>query len=127
MRSRTGRRRPSTRTKKGERAYIYTDGEDVVGTAVVSVKPGKKLDHQGIKVELVGQVDMLHDRSNSYDFFSITKDLEPPGSMFESKQYKWKFGAVDKQNETYSGINVRQHVRIEAVQVEVRGRGQAKR
>ena len=24
-----------------------------------------------------------------------------------SKQYKWKFGAVDKQNETYSGINVR--------------------
>merc|ERR1712232_1417283 len=44
---------------------------------------------------------------NSYDFFSITKDLEPPGLMYESKQYKWKFGAVDKQNETYSGINVK--------------------
>merc|ERR1712100_850195 len=26
---------------------------------------------------------------------------------FESKQYKWKFGAVDKQNDTYHGINVR--------------------
>jgi len=98
---------PLGRDRKGERAYVYTDGEDVTGTAVVSVRPGKKLDHQGVKVELIGQVDMLNDKSSSYDFFSITKDLEPPGSMYESKQYKWKFGAVDKQNETYSGINVR--------------------
>ncbi|CAE8614973.1 unnamed protein product, partial [Polarella glacialis] len=98
---------PLGRDRKGERAYIYTDGEDVAGSAVVSIRPGKKLDHQGVKVELVGQVEMLSDKSGSYDFFSITKDLEPPGSMYESKQYKWKFGAVDKQNETYSGINVR--------------------
>ncbi|OLP97350.1 Vacuolar protein sorting-associated protein 26 [Symbiodinium microadriaticum] len=98
---------PLGRDKKGERAYIFTDGEDVMGTAVVSIRPGKKMDHQGIKVELIGQVDMLHDKSQSYDFFSITKDLEPPGALYESKQYKWKFGAVDKQNETYSGINVR--------------------
>mmetsp|Transcript_30387 Transcript_30387/g.66571 ORF Transcript_30387/g.66571 Transcript_30387/m.66571 type:complete len:304 (-) Transcript_30387:242-1153(-) len=98
---------PLGKDKKGERAYIFTDGEDVSGTAVVSVRPGKKLDHQGVKVELVGQVDMMYDKSNSYDFFSITKDLEPPGSMLESRQYKWKFGAVDKQNETYHGINVR--------------------
>jgi vacuolar protein sorting-associated protein 26 len=98
---------PLGRDKKGEKGYIYTDGEDVVGSAVVSVRPGKKLEHQGIKVELVGQVDMLYDKSNSYDFFCITKDLEPPGAMFESKQYKWKFGAVDKQNDTYHGTNVR--------------------
>merc|ERR1719498_177624 len=84
------------RDKKGERGYIYTDGEDISGSAVVSVRPGKKLEHQGIKVEMIGQVDMLFDKSSSYDFFAITKDLEPPGSMFESKQYK-----------TYHGINVR--------------------
>merc|ERR1712066_930069 len=98
---------PLGKDKKGERAYIYTDGEDVSGSAVVSIRPGKKLDHQGVKVELIGQVDMLYDKSKSYDFFSITKDLEPPGAMFESKQYKWKFGAVDKQNETHYGTNVR--------------------
>lgn len=98
---------PLGRDRKGERGYIFTDGEDVQGTAVVSVRPGKKLEHQGVKVELIGQVDMLFDKSNSYDFFCITKDLEPPGSMFESKQYKWKFGAADMTNETYHGINVR--------------------
>mmetsp|Transcript_30693 Transcript_30693/g.67776 ORF Transcript_30693/g.67776 Transcript_30693/m.67776 type:complete len:302 (+) Transcript_30693:79-984(+) len=98
---------PLGRDKKGERAYIFTDGEDVQGSAMVSVRPGKKLEHQGIKVELIGQVDMLSDKSNSYDFFSITKDLEPPGTMYETKQFKWKFGSVDKQNETYYGTNVR--------------------
>jgi len=98
---------PLGRDRKGERAYIFTDGEDVSGTAIVSVRPGNKLEHQGIKVELIGQVDMLRDKAGSYDFFSITKDLDPPGTTFESKQYKWKFGLVDKQNETYSGINVR--------------------
>merc|ERR1712232_1531388 len=95
------------RDKKGERAYIYTDGEDVSGSAVVSIRPGKKLDHQGVRVELIGQVDMLHDKSSSYDFFCMSRDLEPPGTILESKQYKWKFSAVDKQNETYYGINVR--------------------
>jgi vacuolar protein sorting-associated protein 26 len=104
--------------KKGERGYIYTDGDDVCGEAVISVRPGKKLEHQGIKVELIGQVDMLHDRSQSYDFFSTSKDLEPPGAMFESKNYKFKFGAVDMQNETYYGINVRLRyfVRLSVVQ-----------
>ncbi|CAD7967019.1 unnamed protein product [Amoebophrya sp. A25] len=98
---------PLGRDKKGERAYIYTDGEDVCGTAVVSVRPGKKVDHQGIRVELVGQVDMIYDKTNSYDFFAIVKDLEPPGGLFESKQWKFRFGSVDKQCETYQGLNVR--------------------
>jgi len=98
---------PLTKDRKGERGYIYTDGEDVMGSAIVNVRPGKKLEHQGIKVELIGQVDMLNDKSASYDFFSITKDLEPPGALFESKQYKWRFGSVDKQNETYYGANAR--------------------
>lgn len=98
---------PLSKDRKGERAFIYTDGEDVSGTAVVSVRPGNKLEHQGIKVELVGQIDMLRDKRGTYDFFTISKDLEPPGTTFESKQYKWKFGSVDKQTETYCGINVR--------------------
>ena len=58
-----------TRDKRGDKGYIYTDGEDVHGTAIVSVRPGKKLEHQGIKVELVGQVDMIYDRSKFSDFF----------------------------------------------------------
>lgn len=98
---------PLTKDRSGERAYIFCDGEDVCGVALLSVRPGNKLEHQGIKVELVGRVEMVQDKSLSYDFFCIAKDLEPPGTTFESKQYSWKFKAVDLQSDTYCGANVR--------------------
>lgn len=98
---------PLGKDKGGERAYIYTDGEDISGTAVVSIKPGKKVDHQGIKVELVASIENTTDRSGNYDFFCISKDLDHPGSLFETKQFKWQFKSVDKQNESYYGTNVR--------------------
>ncbi|KAL8274386.1 hypothetical protein Esti_001708 [Eimeria stiedai] len=108
-----------SKEKKGEKLPIYSDVEDVSGVATLNLKTGKKLEHNGIKVELVGQVApladhcivsmsyMLYDRSSTYDFFSISKDLEPPGLLLESKKYKFKFNAVDKAHETYSGLNVR--------------------
>eukprot|EP00919_Chromeraceae_sp_WS-2016_P056881 GHVR01134947.1.p1 GENE.GHVR01134947.1~~GHVR01134947.1.p1 ORF type:complete len:308 (-),score=44.90 GHVR01134947.1:38-931(-) len=95
------------RDKKGERAPIYEDGEKVCGSASIIVKPGKKIDHQGVKVEFIGQVDMLYDKSNSYDFFSITKDVSVPGSVFETQAWHWEFSNADKKYETYWGINVR--------------------
>lgn len=33
----------------------FQDGEVIGGTAFISLKPGKHFDHQGIKVELIGQ------------------------------------------------------------------------
>ncbi len=71
------------------------------------MKPGKRLEHQGIKVEIVGRLELLNDRANSFDFFSISKDLEPAGLLLESKDYKWKFTAVDKTCETYWGNTAR--------------------
>lgn len=97
---------PLSKNRKGEKGLIFSDGEDISGVAVVVVKPGRKLDHQGIRVEVIGQIDVIYDQSSSYDFFSITKDLEPSGSLFETKQYKWKFNAVDKPYETYYGSNI---------------------
>ncbi|KAJ1607292.1 putative vacuolar protein sorting/targeting [Cryptosporidium canis] len=97
---------PLSKNRKGEKGLIFSDGEDISGVAIVVVKPGRKLDHQGIRVEVIGQIDVIYDQSSSYDFFSITKDLEPSGSLFETKQYKWKFNAVDKPYETYYGTNI---------------------
>ncbi|TRY53156.1 vacuolar protein sorting/targeting protein 26 [Cryptosporidium tyzzeri] len=97
---------PLSKNKKGEKGLIFSDGEDITGVAIVAIKPGRKLDHQGIRVEVIGQIDVIYDQSSSYDFFSITKDLEHSGSLFETKQYKWKFNAVDKPYETYYGTNI---------------------
>ncbi|KAF8823057.1 putative vacuolar protein sorting-associated protein 26 [Cardiosporidium cionae] len=92
---------------RGERLPIYSDNEDVSCSAVITVRPGKKLEHTGVKVELVGQIELSGDRISTYDFFTIAKDLETAGIMTDSKKYSWKFNSVDKQYETYTGIAVR--------------------
>eukprot|EP00920_Eleutheroschizon_duboscqi_P005895 GHVT01013845.1.p1 GENE.GHVT01013845.1~~GHVT01013845.1.p1 ORF type:complete len:299 (-),score=49.99 GHVT01013845.1:487-1383(-) len=93
--------------KESIKAPIFSDGENLEGTAVVSLKPGKKLEHNGIKVEIVGQCDVLHDRSSSCDFFTIAKDLEPPGVLMDTTKYKFLFNSVDMAYDTYQGVNVR--------------------
>ena len=32
---------------------------------------GKKVDHQGIKVELLGTIELFFDRGNTYDFVAM--------------------------------------------------------
>lgn len=100
--------------RTGDRVPIYTDGEDICGTASIMVKPGKRVEHLGIKVEIVGRIESTTDRSGAYDFFSIAKDLEPAGMLIESKDFKWKFTSVDKSCETFFGntSSVRYFVRL---------------
>jgi len=74
----------------------------------VVLPPGKRLEHQGIKVEMIGQIEMFYDRGNSYDFTSIVRELEAAGVMEGgSRNYTFDFSTVDKPYESYSGINVR--------------------
>ena len=61
----------------------------------------------GIKVELIGLIEMLQDRSNTYEFTSLVRELEPPGELAGEKSYPFEFTGVDKQYESYDGINVR--------------------
>ena len=71
------------------------------------VAGSKKLEHMGIKVELIGLIEMLQDRSNTYEFTSLVRELEPPGELVGEKAYPFEFTGVDKQYESYDGINVR--------------------
>ena len=38
---------------------IYYDGETVSGAVSITLKPGGKLEHKGIKIELLGQIGEL--------------------------------------------------------------------
>lgn len=42
-----------------EKAPLYKDGESVKGTVIVRPKDGKKLEHTGIKVNLIGSIGTL--------------------------------------------------------------------
>ncbi|KAK1933414.1 vacuolar protein sorting-associated protein 26 family protein [Babesia divergens] len=93
--------------QKADRCPVFSDGEEIGGTAFISLKPGKHFDHQGIKVELIGQSEMLSNKSGTYNFFTMSREIEASGVVNESKQYKWKFPLVGIENESYSGVNIR--------------------
>lgn len=93
---------------KKEKLFLYYDGETVAGKVHVNLKvPGKKLEHHGIKIEFVGQIELFYDRGNHHEFTSLVRDLARPGELMQSTTYDFEFVNVEKPYETYTGANVR--------------------
>jgi len=87
--------------------YIYYDGEDVSGTVQIKLKKNSKIEHQGIRLEFIGQIEMLNDRSTVNEFINLSKLLSFPGDLNESTSLDFAFQNVEKPYESYSGINVK--------------------
>ena len=56
---------------------------------------GKKLEHHGIRVEFVGQIEMFYDRGNHHDFLSLVRQLDPLESCHKPSHtslsfHKWR-------------------------------------
>ncbi|PAA86719.1 hypothetical protein BOX15_Mlig003265g1, partial [Macrostomum lignano] len=91
-----------------ERLPLYYDGETVSGKVNILVKKsGTKLEHQGIKIEFVGQIDLYFDRGNRHEFVSMVRELARPGILTQGVCYGFEFVNVEKPYESYSGANVR--------------------
>jgi len=90
-----------------EDLFLFTGTDDIAGTVSVDIPKGKKIEHIGTKIELIGLIEYLYDRGNPYEFTSLVRELEAPGEITESKKYPFEFQNVEKQYETYSGNNVR--------------------
>lgn len=85
---------------------VFAGDSPISGRVVVSVPPGKKLDHNGIRVELVGQVTMLYERSSSNTFTSLVRDLQPASVLESDQAFNFDFGQAEKPFESYYGMNV---------------------
>mmetsp|Transcript_8107 Transcript_8107/g.9293 ORF Transcript_8107/g.9293 Transcript_8107/m.9293 type:complete len:301 (-) Transcript_8107:1903-2805(-) len=84
---------------------IFQGNEPIAG--VIDITPKKrKLEHIGIKIELIGQIEQLHDRGNPYEFTSLVRELAPPGVVTEKTSFPFTFEDVDKEHESYKGISV---------------------
>lgn len=97
-----------TEDGKKEKYLLYYDGETVSGKVNVTLKkPGSKLEHQGIKIELIGQIELFYDRGNHYEFTSLVRELARPGDLIQNTSYPFEFANVEKPYEVYVGSNVR--------------------
>ncbi|KAI8076758.1 vacuolar protein sorting-associated protein 26-domain-containing protein [Halteromyces radiatus] len=93
---------------------VYLDGETVSGTATIRLKDGKRFEHNGIKVEFVGSIELFYDRGKSHEFLTLSQELAAPGELRQSATFDFEFKNVEKQYECYNGINVklRYYVRV---------------
>uniref|UniRef100_A0A674GS98 VPS26 retromer complex component B n=6 Tax=Passeriformes TaxID=9126 RepID=A0A674GS98_TAEGU len=104
------RRRVEHKTEEGkkEKYFLFYDGETVSGRVVLTLKnPNKRLEHQGIKVEFIGQIELYYDRGNHHEFVSLVKDLARPGEFTQSQTFDFEFTHVEKPYESYTGQNVK--------------------
>eukprot|EP01121_Diplochlamys_sp_Union-15-3_P016956 TRINITY_DN587_c0_g1_i2.p1 TRINITY_DN587_c0_g1~~TRINITY_DN587_c0_g1_i2.p1 ORF type:complete len:188 (-),score=37.79 TRINITY_DN587_c0_g1_i2:58-621(-) len=102
------RKTVEVQTEKGaQRLYVFTETEPIKGKVIASVKSGKKIEHQGIKIDFIGQIELFYDRGNHYEFTTLTKELSPPGVLNGDAQFEFDFTSAEKQYESYNGINVR--------------------
>ncbi|BAF28675.1 vacuolar protein sorting-associated protein 26A [Oryza sativa Japonica Group] len=81
--------------------------ETIAGEVSVAPVPGKRVEHQGVKIELLGQIELYHERGHFYDFTSLVRELEVAGEIYERKTYPFEFSTVEMPYESYNGTNVR--------------------
>ncbi|MEE6488140.1 hypothetical protein FKM82_015140 [Ascaphus truei] len=104
------RKTSEIKTEEGkiEKHYLFYDGETVAGKVnLVFKQPGKRLEHQGIRIEFVGQIELFNDKSNTHEFVNLVKELALPGELTQSRSYDFEFMKVEKPYESYVGANVR--------------------
>ena len=66
-----------------------------------------RLEHQGIKIEFIGQIELDYDRGNHHEFLSLVKELARPGELTQNTAFDFEFNQVEKPYECYTGANVR--------------------
>eukprot|EP01083_Nonionella_stella_P033816 92540_1 len=82
-------------------------GDDVIKGKVV-VKPTRdtNLEHSGIKLQLLGQIEKKG-KTNHYIFLSFIRELDAPGIMCKETEYDFDFGNIEKNYESFYGRGCR--------------------
>uniref|UniRef100_A0AC35FFI3 Vacuolar protein sorting-associated protein 26 n=1 Tax=Panagrolaimus sp. PS1159 TaxID=55785 RepID=A0AC35FFI3_9BILA len=132
------RKKASIRNEDGnvEELFLYFDGEPVAGEISITLKKAnQRLEHNGIRVDFIGQIEAYYDRGNTYDFVSLSKELARPdfigqieayydrgntydfvslskelarpGELNENTTFPFYFANVSKSYESYIGCNVK--------------------
>ncbi|VDN09767.1 unnamed protein product [Dibothriocephalus latus] len=103
-----GRKMVEVKTDENNRTLlpVFYNGESLSGKVTISVKRNGKLEYQGIKIELIGQIDFFADRGSRDEFLNRTQELARPGILSQSATYPFHFADVEKPYESYVGSNV---------------------
>lgn len=79
----------------------------LVAQVKITPIPGKRVDHAGIRVQLVGEIELASERGYPHEFLSLVRDLAPPGDLPSQQAYSFSFDNVEMQHDSYLGLKVR--------------------
>ncbi|CAD8186298.1 unnamed protein product [Paramecium octaurelia] len=93
---------------------VYQGDDDISGVVDLKMNKNKKIEHLGIRIELIGRIEILNDQKQSSDFMSMGRELEAQGILMEDKTYKFQFNKFEKQYESYYGkeVKLRYYLRV---------------
>lgn len=86
---------------------LFKDGESVKGAVTIRTRESKKVEHVGVKVQLLGTIELQLDAITSLDFLLLATELAAPATVSHPETYPFEFRNVEKQYESYRGTNVR--------------------
>lgn len=110
-----------TKQNDTEELPLYTNKDTVSGEVKVTpMQLGKRVEHMGIKVQLLGQIELASERGQYHEFVSLVRELAPPGEMSTTKSFPFEFNNVEMQYDSYRGVQVRCRYML---RVTVTGRG----
>ena len=52
-------------------------------------------------------LELFYDRGHHHEFLSLSQELAAPGEMRQAQTFDFLFKNVEKQYESYQGINVK--------------------
>ncbi|CAM0949824.1 unnamed protein product [Alopecurus aequalis] len=89
-----GRKQVSIKKDNGKTTMVpvFQSMETISGEVSIAPVLGKRIEHMGVKIELLGQ---------------IVRELEIPGEIYERKTYPFEFSSVEMPYESHNGTNVR--------------------
>ncbi|KAF6257338.1 vacuolar protein sorting-associated protein 26-domain-containing protein [Scenedesmus sp. NREL 46B-D3] len=109
-----GHRYKKTAVVKGkngetEELPLFTNHDAIVGEVRITPLTTKRVEHSGIKVQLLGQIELASERGSPHDFVSLVRELAPPGDVASAAQkpLPFEFRNVEMQYDSYRGLAVR--------------------
>ena len=73
----------------------------------IRTKDGRRFEHQGIRIEFIGEIEYYHERGHHYEFLTMGQEVSEPGEIRGLAKYDFEFRNVEKQYESFTGSAVR--------------------
>eukprot|EP01130_Rhizamoeba_saxonica_P006767 TRINITY_DN2704_c0_g4_i1.p1 TRINITY_DN2704_c0_g4~~TRINITY_DN2704_c0_g4_i1.p1 ORF type:complete len:330 (+),score=49.72 TRINITY_DN2704_c0_g4_i1:45-1034(+) len=85
---------------------VFSGDEPIQGEVHCKIRP-KRLEHTGITIEFIGEVDLIYDRGHHHEFTNQVLSISEPGVISGEHDFKFYFDNDDKQYDSYYGLNAR--------------------